>query len=795
VGTATDRPPESRTSAGPRVIGRWWQRHLAGLLLASAFLLPILICLRTQVPARVQIPLTDHDTDPGIPVEIRGIASVENDGTFFVHQIALKTANVGRFTDHEQLGLLVSALNTSPMLKDGELVFEGTACSYRTAPGTRFRENSLLTFIRRPECAPLQGNAPGQITLRLRFTHPARAALWTYARAPGGVPPDALLVSRFGLAPSDALYLARGAVMDVYPERKNSRMELLAYMWQLSPSSRWIVWCLVGCSIGVYAAVLLVWRGDRRQSGVPHAMRLAMAAFSAAMGLTAAYAVVVPPFQAADEPLHFLEFASAVGRTDLMGGARSWARLTHFEEIRQHSERQFSPADRDSPGKDWTGVSVPDSRRGPAARALWRLGESPLQRSTAPQALLALRLVNGLIFSMAVTLFVLAIHLFTEARDPALVAIPLFLVPTLPYFGMHVSNYALLLSVYVLFSAGVAVAFWDGPRSYMAGPVLGISLLSAVVVSRSALPLVPLAATLMFARILLGDRDGRRGPAFIYWVALLVPLIAAVVLGVRAYPGLADEIGLRLGLRRPWLVSFVQEHPILLVIPAAACLAAELAIRSLVERFGRTRHARAGITIAWLAWVGAAAVLAVAVSSVWIPFPVLDSMAPPHVVAPLPYIKSAELACLTLFRFGRPDNLTSLTFWGGFGWLETLLPARLVSLLAGTSGLALAALLVWVGRRRSGRALVWLACALAGYVLSVAAYAASLSSVRWDVHGSNLHGRYLLGLYLSVLVIAWSVLARISLGPGTRRCVMAGAGLGCIVVHAYSMTFILSRYF
>jgi hypothetical protein len=149
-------------------------------------------------------------------------------------------------------------------------------------------------------------------------------------------------------------------------------------------------------------------------------------------------------------------------------------------------------------------------------------------------------------------------------------------------------------------------------------------------------------------------------------------------------------------------------------------------------------------------------------------------------------------ALLAWPRFGTPDVLTSVTFWGGFGWLEKLLPGGIVAALSGASGLALAALFAWVGRRRSGRALVWLSGAAAGYGVSAAAYAFTSRLIFTDVHG-----RYLLGLYLAALVVAWSVVARwCDEGGRGRTAIVTGCiAVSVLALHAWTLRFLLGRYF
>ena len=197
--------------------------------------------------------------------------------------------------------------------------------------------------------------------------------------------------------------------------------------------------------------------------------------------------------------------------------------------------------------------------------------------------------------------------------------------------------------------------------------------------------------------------------------------------------------------------------------------------------------------VRWVALGLAAALLLLFAASLWLPYPALDPLDPLQPPPARDYVRQAVLACGTLLRFGRPDHLTSITFWGGFGWLDTLLPNPLISLLAASSGVALVLLLVWIGRTGSGRVLVWLGFAAGGFVLSAAVYA--LSIVR--ATPADLHGRYLLGLYISFLVIAWSALARMEQSGFIRRpdLLIGGTGLACLAVHTYSVVFILARYF
>src|SRR4029078_8390333 len=96
--------------------------------------------------------------------------------------------------------------------------------------------------------------------------------------------------------------------------------------------------------------------------------------------------------------------------------------------------------------------------------------------------------------------------------------------------------------------------------------------------------------------------------------------------------------------------------------------------------------------------------------------------------------------------------------------------------------LALLALLAWIAAERSGTTLAMFAWIVLGFFLSIAAYA--LGVVRMGIF--DLHGRYLLGAYLTVLVVAWSGAARLAavLSPALRRWLPARAAGALLRVHA-----------
>jgi hypothetical protein len=345
--------------------------------------------------------------------------------------------------------------------------------------------------------------------------------------------------------------------------------------------------------------------------------------------------------------------------------------------------------------------------------------------------------------------------------------VPFFLVPAVPYFGTYMSNYAPLTCAYVLLAAGTAIVLWDGTKSYVAGPLLAAALAAALAISRSAQPLLPFAAALLLARVLLGDRTGSRRAAAVFWGGMTG--VAVVSAGT--------------------LLAALQ-----VAIAGVALFGLEIVTRSARKGMRRLMGPRETRAIRTAAIAGAVVMAVLFAGSLVVRYPVLPPLDPSFPPTVRAYVTQAVLVCGTFLRFGAPDQLTSMDFWGGFGWLETLPPPLLVQGLAAASGAALIALAVWTAVTASERTLVALACVALGFVVSVAAYAFSL--VRF-IGVADLHGRYLVGLYLSVLVVAWSGAARLAaaLPPRGRQAMTAVAVAGILATQTYCLCRILLRYF
>lgn len=785
-------------SAQPRG-GRAARRWLAGLG-APLLLLPLAAVLSGRAEGLATTPLVvAPESWDRVPVAIPGAAYVGLDGQQIVHRLRLATRDVGSLAGHQQIRLLVATHGTFPKLMSGDLAIRGTSCIYRTVRGTAFADNTALAFLRGPGCTPLQGLPTGEVDLTIRFSVGGQVALWTYVPPADADVGGSLVVADPAAPESPARPLVRGVGADTFPASSARRLALLAYVWQVSPGGLWIVWTLGACALllpcGLYLLLPAGAGPGDEGTGFRRALRHAAGGFCMAAAMAASWAVIVPPFQAADEPNHFIGFAAFTGRPGTDVEAANWARLMHFERIQFHPEERFGPSDRGVPGLPWNDGGEPDrATRGAGVEALWRTVSPFVRDLPAAQLLLALRLVNVGLFAAGVAAYFLFVGLFAGLRWPQMAAVPLFLIPTLPFFGMQVSNYALLVAAYLVLGSGVVILPGGGPASSAAGVLIGAGWGGALLISRSAIPLAPFIGAILLARLVPASRARSLGEGLVFWLGFAGSMAAGLALADASYLRYVAAVTagpLPPGLSR--LPGIVLTHPSVLLLAGLAAAGLERGIDRVTRgwrarvRPGLERLVRRGAPAA------AVAALVVMAGPLAVRYPTLPPLDQSHLPSAADYAQRAVLAGLTLFRAAQPDYLTSVTFWGGFGWLDTLLPDRLVSLLAAASGLAAVALLLWIARTGAVRTAVAIALAAAGATASLAAYALSVILLT----PADLHGRYVLGLYLCVLLLAWSGVPRAAEAGWLRSPLAAAAAamLGPAAVHGFALAFVTLRYF
>lgn len=461
-----------------------WLLYLTPLLLFAppGFLLAQLVPDRTDTPfMRAGLQAT--------PVPI--LLPIEPLSRNIKKAVAIiTTTDVAALTAHQGLALVVATYGLPAKLLEGTLTVDGTNCTYDTEAGAALVNNGRLYFRGSPACRrDLQGTAKG-LRLEVQYRGDGGLALW--AAMPNQAAPENAMRLTFPIVlnASDTP-LVQGTFVDAY-RGVYSRAELLAYMWRGTTSTAWI-WCVVGAA-GLLMMIAV--------AGVMRAGSLRPAAtFAAMLSLGLLYAVIVPPFQAADEPSHFLTFARGTAQPNLVEEAEALGRLTHFERIRFNPHERFRTANLHDPlDRRWSSVSEQDLRRSPAAIQLWRALATLLPPMAAPVCLFVLRVANAALLALALAAVARA---GWAPADDFNGALPLLIIPTLPFFGMHVSNHALLTCANVMIAGAAAVGLWRPQRWREALLLLVSAQALAIGAGRLALGQLPLTASIGVALILL----------------------------------------------------------------------------------------------------------------------------------------------------------------------------------------------------------------------------------------------------------------------------------------------------
>jgi hypothetical protein len=581
-------------------------------------------------------------------------------------------------------------------------------------------------------------------------------------------------------------------------------------MWRVAPGIGWLAGFVCG-AIGLALAGCLVFPTcPLASAGSPPTagtiLRAGGAATLLAVSLAILHAVLAPPLSGPDEPYHLLGFADLAKDTGLAEDTVAWMGETHLWRTRYNPGERFRTMDVGRPHV------VEDNQLRPTEVAMRSAVLARLERAVAPlltghpapRVLLGLRLVNALLFALAVGVATaLAVALVPEPL-PQWLALPFLFVPSLPFFAMHVSETAPLCSIYVLLAISLAALFADGRRAHWAGVPLGLATGLMLAGGRSPWPLTPLVAAALVGRVVLGPREvvpRARRAALVFWGGFGLGAAVFFVLLDDAYRMMTEgyaQYFTRLipsGLRAlgQWLLG----RPAAAAGLIALGLVLEIGVGPLRSRIAARLDRPSRKLVRWMALGLAALVLVSLAGSLLVPYPQLP-LAPPRPLTAPERLLAVVGTMATGFRLAQPNFLLASSFWVGFGWLDTMPRAPFQALLVAAVAAACVVLLLHIARRERVRRGLWLLILSGGAVATLVLYTLSTQDLPMA-----LGGRYLIGWYLPVLAVIGTALtldhrlsARVadsSLPSGTWRAasllLLAGS------IHVYCLAFILRRYF
>lgn len=762
-------------------------------LVAAALVGSVAITLSSHV-ANVRDRALAPDNPRWIPTAIPLQPAGEQNG-IHVQRLRLHAADVQAVVRRQEIDVLFATWGRSVRLARGSLDLAG--CQYSTPAGEQVRDNSLVRFVRGSQCTAESRVASDEIVLTMRVPGAEPLAVWTFMPPPGVAGGELIFVGGRPDA-TTAVPILRGRYVDGREPSRVRRVQLLAYMWQISDTPYWIGGVLAIVGVLLVAGGALYPASNARAAPRARALvRQTVGAGCFALALGLLYAVLVPPFEAPDEPDHFLAFADLTGRPWLRDQAADLARVGHLERIKFHNLEKFRPADVGQPyAEAWNAdiFPVPIGGRSRTTQAVWRAVGGVTAAFRAPATLLAIRVINAVLFGAAVAI---GVALLGATRAPPAAATVFLLVPTLPFFAVHVSEFAVLTSTYVVFAAVVAALFTDGPRTDWLGLAVGLCAALMLAGGRSGAPMLGVLGVALVGRILLGQASDKAPwrAAAVFWIGATLGAALLIVLSSDEYSrGLWPGDAAHTGSRFRDAAEALRNRPWLFVAPIPAGFALEMAFNWFRIRIPDGWNRAAAVAARSLAYAGALALVAVPIASIFVQMPALRFFT--HEARPplRDYVANTLAVIGTSFRMGSPDMLLSTSFWGGFGWIDTILPDGVVTALVLLFGAMAVVLLLRIGRQREVRRFAWLGLLAGGWTLALVLYAVSSHYLY-----RNLHGRYLVGLYLSVLAVIWTApwlggleptkepAGRLSSGP----LLLAAAAL----VHGYALTCILRRYF
>jgi hypothetical protein len=739
------------------------------LAAASVCALIVGAALRHDVPDVIDRPIVQ--SPGGGPIAVP-LPFASTDGRESNRELVFRVRDVAELERYDEIRLVFGTFETSPSLQYGWLHVAGRACSFQ-ASSMRLGQNAGVVFRRAGTCG--SGPAgPADATLRLSVEGPARyarAAVWTVAPAPGSTSLLAVtaLGQTLGVAGRTVTFRGRPGV---------PRIRLLAFMWDVR---------LRHLIAGLLTALILVMAGAVLIAQTSGAWSSALSAFAFATGLALCYAAVVPPLQAPDEPDHLLSFAKLTGRPALAEATSAWARRIHFYRVTFMAGERFTPADREQPfALDWPDDVFAENvaHRSSTTTRMWQ-ALAPLVPERPAHALLLFRCADAIVFGAAFALGAALLSSAPTVALPGLLALILLTVPTLPFFGMQMSELTLTIVAFVVAGHG-AVLLLGGAPGRVTGPLLGVAVALIAAGPRSGWPSLVVVAALAAGRLLSAAADRTRPPAdtFWFWSGLAAPSL--VLFGTRL-------LWIPSPFYEQWhLTSFdpragLSSAAFLLVVSGGACCGAlgEWLLRLAVT----VLRTLAPIARA-CAVLGALAIAATLVWSAWAPLPMLTTVESVPPESAFGYVQSVLVTLGTWARVRGFDFLTWTSLWGGFGWLNAILPEPTISIVTVLAAAAAIVTLIAAARPADGRQALILVCGVAG--LAASAAAAALSS--YGLH-RNIHGRYLLGgcLIGLCLLVAPAVLAPARRVSATGRAIALLALCGGL--HAFSLIFLLERYF
>jgi hypothetical protein len=573
-----------------------------------------------------------------------------------------------------------------------------------------------------------------------------------------------------------------------------TRLDLLAYTWDFPQS------VILAILATAFIATILGSYFLLKDVGKP---RIFVGMFLLSLGLALPHVVVSPPFEAPDEPDHFRGFALHLAdNSKHVPLEQSGARLSiqgQFTRIYTDFTAKFQPEDLLRTGsRDWLPHMFPTNmlERSSFTNSVWELMHSILEFKDANMVILCLRLVGCILFCIAIGASALVgAATMSSVETGVVVGCALLLVPALPFFAMHVSNYGLLTSMYAISAAG----FFMSARLSREMSDLALRNLSFAFGAIAPLPILGAPAAFSFSVF----------PIFWGSIALCYQLAISFKKFQRCFLFMVSGVIATVVVAIPNLVALSTEWahhaPGMMFSPegrACSMLLIFVGIFACVARTGklfpqkmrRTTHEPYAFVSNYSNYLVLVVILTVII------WPLIRHVEPqpnieiPNALTKWMYVRSSVKKYFLNYTTLYSDLYLCSSFWNGFGWLEMPIQRSLVML---PKIVVPAAILVGAiqkirlsrqGSFSSGIEATLLLATFAASAIAIAAMASALYPL------ANLHGRYLIGVEVALLVASMTYLTAEKFRAAPIRRTFLFLGVICLM-KGITLNLLFERYF
>ena len=750
-------------------------RHAVGLISACLLVGVPCVALSRFVPLRHELRLASAGPARiATAVELNGYGGMTAAGRVRHRYVQLRFIDAAAAVAQSEIQLVVSTSGGTPALLGGELTI-GSDCHYAVEPVPKVPRHGFLVFRRSSPCA-----APAApVTGRLQLTTQGGArvmveALWSSEAGPAT---GAVVVDDPDVPPhvNGAPLVGDLVVHDRLPPMR--RLGLLSYVWQTRSARVW-TW-LLPALLGTCVYVALAF-GGLLTTAPGRRWKRALASSALTFAVCLSYAIVTPPFQAPDEPNHFLGFAALTNQPELPEETFALARLGHVERLRFDATQFLRAYDVGRPSTAPLEVWATPLPQRTGLAWIWRVCGALLSGHSVQAQLLSLRIVGALWSSLAVGLLVLALRREFIDRFPAVLP-ALTLVPMVPFLAMAFSNHVWLLGGYLLLAGAAAAMLLDSDQDNVWLPtLLGAGVGICILGGRSAWALTPMILAVVVAVRTRALQQVTLVQAR-FWIPLAAVVPLTLVVSGRDYFATMMQ---SVRLPAPALAA---------TLVACAAVGCAVAVERWLHGWAWLRGALSRPATGVARSLAVIVTGAIVTTMVWSLFTVLPRL--PYVdVNNRPsvqdYVGDALLSAATFFRVRHHDFLLSTSFWAAFGWLDTW-PEELDTLFVMLSA-CLAVAAAWrLATAATVASMVRVGVMAAGFVAALVCYAAATMLLSPD-----LHGRFLVGLYLIALAGTYGVALRVRGSTETARPVIPSLMyVAWAAAHGYSLYTIATRYF